>query len=224
MSKSYGLGGKKPPIRSCRAAGGWLWEWNGRWHTLRSRCAWAIWTANTPKGTDAIMGATSIKNASRPAIMLDRLSEKAMQNLNLPPSRVKEFFYLNYSKTNYSREPETDEIYQISSVRLGNSTPVYPNGDEVGVVVRFDPTNIGQTQSTSQSTSQSDLIALRLVHAAPANALLSQHRSGSNNSRSIHAHLQKALRLAKIPMMGYIHVCLSWKLNLQILTEVNGRD
>jgi hypothetical protein len=139
---------------------------------------------------DATMGAAAIVNASRTALTLQKLNGKDAEQLGIPPSVAPNYFRVNHVKMNYAKHPEDEDIYQLGSVNLGNATLDYPAGDDVGVVIRFDPAGVPRAKADPKR----DLIALRLIHDAPANELLGISKQGSANRRNVHAHIQKGFR------------------------------
>jgi hypothetical protein len=156
---------------------------------------------HTRKGADlesaeAAMGAYAISNTGRTTLNLQTLTGEEAKNLGILPSRASNYFRIIQAKANYIERRDDEDIYQLISVNLGNPTKDYPAGDNVKVVVKFDPANVPRPVADPSR----DLIALRLIHGAPAKRLLGLSKTGPADqpSRNVHKHLRGALRKAGI--------------------------
>ena len=103
-------------------------------------------------GTDqeAAMGAASLINLSRTGLNIEGLSEKEAPAIGVPPSEAASIFKLVGTKQNLSQADGTPRYFKLHSVELPNAEPpVYPWGDNVGVVVPFTP-NLGGSPYPAQ--------------------------------------------------------------------------
>ena len=86
---------------------------------------------------DDLMGATSLRATFRACRILARMTPEQAEKMNVTePWR---YIRIAGSKENYAPPPEKATWYKLESVRLGNVTDAYPEGDSVAVVAIWQP-------------------------------------------------------------------------------------
>lgn len=89
---------------------------------------------------DASLGAVSIVNAARIVVNLERLSTEAAKKLSVPSWVAPTCFRLRYVKANLRAPDDEACLFRTVGVRMNNAKPpVYPEGDQVGVVEVYRP-------------------------------------------------------------------------------------
>jgi len=100
-------------------------------HTAKSR------ETNT---ADAAMGAASFVNLARVSLSLETVSEQDAPKLGIAPWAAQSTLRLVGTKQNLSKPSTDDNFFRLLSVTLPNAAPpIYPRGDEVGVIEVFRP-------------------------------------------------------------------------------------
>ena len=80
---------------------------------------------------DDLMGATSLRATFRSCRILARMTPAEAEKMSIAdPWR---YIRIAGSKENYAPPPEKSSWFRLASVPLGNATPAYPNGDDIGV-------------------------------------------------------------------------------------------
>jgi hypothetical protein len=92
-------------------------------------------------GADATVedgrGASALSNATRAGRVLNRMSAADGEKAGVANHR--EYFSVSAdTKANMSRPADKNDWYRIVSVNLGNATMLYPSGDDVGVVTKWE--------------------------------------------------------------------------------------
>lgn len=109
---------------------------------------------------DASLGAVSIVNAARIVVNLERLSTEAAKKLSVPSWIAPSCFRLRFVKANL--RPLDDEacLFRTVGVRMNNAKPpIYPEGDQVGVVEVYRPQAAGSAYPSNMV--QDALVAIR---------------------------------------------------------------
>jgi hypothetical protein len=89
---------------------------------------------------EAAMGAATLINLARIALAVDTLKEADALKLGITSDKAKHFFRIVGTKQNLTKPSDQDRWYELCSVKLANAEPpIYPEGDEVGVVQRYTP-------------------------------------------------------------------------------------
>src|SRR5215212_1115778 len=88
---------------------------------------------------DDLMGATSLRATFRSCRILTKMNEREAQELGLPPEDAWRYSRISGSKENYAPPPQVSTWYRFESVRLGNGTELYPDGDNVQVTTTWTP-------------------------------------------------------------------------------------
>ena len=84
---------------------------------------------------DDLMGATSLRATFRSCRILARMTPDEAQKLNIKdPWR---YARIAGTKENYAPPPDRATWFRLASVELGNGTPEYPDGDNVGVATTW---------------------------------------------------------------------------------------
>jgi hypothetical protein len=100
---------------------------------------------HTAKSSDitsqnAAMGAASLTNLARIQLSLETLAEGDAAKLGVPSSLHKSHFRVLQTKANMAQAQASDRWFRIVSVQVQNAQPpIYPQGDQVGVVEPFTP-------------------------------------------------------------------------------------
>jgi hypothetical protein len=93
-----------------------------------------------PKSAESAMGAASFINLARIALSIEPLAEEDAGKIGVVPWEVKSVFRVIGTKQNFSPPNSDDRWFRLVSVEMANERPpVYPTGDQVAVVERFDP-------------------------------------------------------------------------------------
>jgi hypothetical protein len=101
-------------------------------------------TQHTRKGTniagdaDIGRGATAVKNGARLVYTTVAMNESERARYDLDEATAKSLIRIDSAKVNICR-PELATWFQLVGVRLGNATAMYPNGDDVQTVTRWEP-------------------------------------------------------------------------------------
>jgi hypothetical protein len=69
------------------------------------------------------------------------MSDSEAQSLGIPEDKRRYYVKVSNAKQNLTAHNGTGDWYQYRSVDLENGTPEYPEGDQVGVLVRWAPQN-----------------------------------------------------------------------------------
>ena len=86
---------------------------------------------------DDLMGATSLRATFRTCRILSRMDAEIAKQMNInDPWR---FIRIAGSKENYAPPPEKATWFKLIGVPLGNATPEYPDGDDIGVATTWQP-------------------------------------------------------------------------------------
>jgi hypothetical protein len=84
------------------------------------------------------MGAASFVNLARIALGIEPLAEKDAGSIGVPSWDARSVFRLVGTKGNLAPPKDTDRWCRIVNVEMNNAEPpVYPKGDNVGVVEVF---------------------------------------------------------------------------------------
>ena len=93
-----------------------------------------------PTSAESAMGAASFVNLSRIALGIEPLSEKDAGTIGVPSWDARSVFRLVGTKGNLAPPKDMDRWCRIVNVEMNNAEPpVYPKGDNVGVVEVFQP-------------------------------------------------------------------------------------
>ena len=99
-----------------------------------------------PASADSAMGAASFVNLARIALAIEPLGASDAGRVGVPPWDAKFVFRVVGTKQNLSAPQDTDRWFRLTSVQMQNAEPpVYPVGDQVGVVEVFRPGASGPT-------------------------------------------------------------------------------
>jgi hypothetical protein len=100
--------------------------------------------AHTHKGAitagdaDARRGASAQRDAGRLDYTLTVMSEDEAESFGIHPDERKSYVRLDKAKANLTRAIKA-EWFKLVSVRLGNTTPLYPEGDDMQAIERWIP-------------------------------------------------------------------------------------
>lgn len=120
-----------------------------RWNAIADETNIAIELVHHTRKTGGVeataedgRGAVALLNAVRSAQVLNRMSKEDGEKSGV--DNYREYFSVDNGKVNIAPPSEGKDWYRIQSVLLGNGTALLPDGDDVGVVVRWkwpDPTD-----------------------------------------------------------------------------------
>jgi hypothetical protein len=112
-------------------------------------------------GAAASRGASALTDAARVSRQLVRMTEKEAMSFGIQPEYRRDFIRVENGKANLARRGEARWL-RLHSVRLGNGTADYPEGDAVQTVERW-------TTPTAQPGTGTELAAVQAaLGAAPA--------------------------------------------------------
>jgi hypothetical protein len=83
---------------------------------------------------DDMMGAVMLRATFRATRLLMRMTKEEAEKLEIPIAEAWRYNRIASGKENYSPPPDLNTWYAFKSVRLGNGTELYPDGDNVQVV------------------------------------------------------------------------------------------
>jgi hypothetical protein len=87
------------------------------------------------------LGAVSFINACRHVETLSYMSEEDAKTFGIPAEKRRFYVHVTNAKQNLAAHSGLGEYYQHRSVDLCNGSPEYPDGDQIGVLVRWQPQN-----------------------------------------------------------------------------------
>jgi len=86
-------------------------------------------------------GASALVNAARSVRAISRVPKEQVERAGIEDD-PRRFFYSGVGdKANLAPPPDSNQWRKLVSVDLGNATPEYPDGDNIGVVTAFEPPN-----------------------------------------------------------------------------------
>ena len=93
-------------------------------------------------------GAGSLKDAARLTYTLAPMSEDDADLLGLDAHERAALARLDLGKVNLVRRNPHPRWFKLISIRLGNKSEIYPNGDEIQTVERWSPPDVFKGLST----------------------------------------------------------------------------
>jgi hypothetical protein len=123
------------------------------------------------EGVEAMRGAKSLSDAARAASILAPMTAEEAQALGVPERERWRIVRLDDAKSNLAPKSESALWYRLETVALGNATPDYPNGDQVGAIVPWKPPS-----------------PLRGLSIADCNAVLDRIAAGDGDGAAFSAH------------------------------------
>jgi hypothetical protein len=90
-----------------------------------------------PGNADAGRGASATKDAGRVVNTLTTMSPEEAQRFDIPPDERRAYVRLDRAKVNIAKTTGPAMWFKLIGVKLGNSTEIYPEGDEVQTVERW---------------------------------------------------------------------------------------
>jgi hypothetical protein len=88
---------------------------------------------------DDLMGAVMLRATFRAARVLMRMTAEEAGKLSIPAEESWRYARIAGSKENYAPPPDRATWYKFESHSLGNGAGIYPDGDNVHVVTRWQP-------------------------------------------------------------------------------------
>ncbi|HEY7415449.1 MAG TPA: AAA family ATPase, partial [Ktedonobacteraceae bacterium] len=95
-------------------------------------------------------GASSMKDAARLVFTLTPMSEKEGTTYKIPEELRRRLVRMDSGKVNITPPMHLAKWYELIGVKLGNSTELYPNGDEVQAIRQWTPPNTYIDDSTTE--------------------------------------------------------------------------
>jgi hypothetical protein len=99
---------------------------------------------------DDLMGAVMLRATFRAARILVRMSTAEAEQLSIPAKEAWRYSRIAGSKENYAPPPDRATWYKFESHNLGNGAGIYPDGDNVHVVTRWQPPDPFEDTQRSQ--------------------------------------------------------------------------
>jgi AAA domain len=93
----------------------------------------------TPGDADSGRGGSSIKDAARLVYTLSAMSEDEAKAFGVPEGERRDYVRLDSAKVNIVRQTSKATWFKLVSVKLGNATEQYPNGDDLQTVEPWTP-------------------------------------------------------------------------------------
>jgi hypothetical protein len=87
-------------------------------------------------------GASAMVNAGRLVLTLTTMSADEAKTFGIAETERKQYARVDNAKVNITKSGGSARWFHIIGVRLGNTTDLYPNGDEVQTVVPWQPPEI----------------------------------------------------------------------------------
>lgn len=84
-------------------------------------------------------GASALVNAARSVRAISRVPKEQVERAGIEDDPRRFFFSGVGDKANLAPPPDSNQWRKLVSVDLGNATPEYPEGDNIGVVTAFEP-------------------------------------------------------------------------------------
>jgi hypothetical protein len=95
--------------------------------------------AQTEASAEDSRGASALVNAARSVRAISRVPKEQLERAGIEDD-PRRFFYSGIGdKANLAPPPDSNQWRKLVSVDLGNATPEYPEGDNIGVVTNFEP-------------------------------------------------------------------------------------
>lgn len=126
------------------------------------------------EGVEAMRGAKSLSDAARAAALLTPMTEEEARSLSVPERERWRHVRLDDAKANLAPRGETALWYRLETVGLGNATPDYPSGDQVGAIAAWKPPSPFRGMTAADCNRALDLIAA----GDGEGAAFSAHRTG----------------------------------------------
>jgi len=95
--------------------------------------------APDPGNANRGRGASATKDAGRLVFTLSPMSEDEAERYSIPPDDRRDYVRMDRAKLNIARTAGPAAWFKLISVRLGNATATYPNGDDVQTVEPWNP-------------------------------------------------------------------------------------
>ncbi len=128
---------------------------------------------------EAARGAKALTDAARAAHLLSPMSAEDAAELGIEPAERWRHVRLDDAKANLAPRAGRAAWYRLDTVRLGNASADYPNGDSVAAIIRFQPESVWKRLSPAQCHAVLD----RLETGPEPGALYAAHRRGLGAAR-----------------------------------------
>jgi hypothetical protein len=99
---------------------------------------------------DDLMGATSLRASFRACRILSRMTGEDAAKLGIDERERRRYFRIASTKENYAPPPDEAVWFKLESIDLGNPTEIYPEGDNVAIVVRWTPPRMFEGMSDAE--------------------------------------------------------------------------
>jgi hypothetical protein len=143
-------------------------------------------------------GASAFKDAARLVYSLAGMSDEEAALFKIDAGERLRFIRMDHAKVNLAPPPKSAKWFEIVGVSLNNGTPRYPNGDEIGVAVPWEPPDLW-----------------RGISDFTANAILDEIDAGLDDGKQFYSDHAKATDRAASDVV---------RKHLPELSDVQARD
>ena len=128
---------------------------------------------------EAARGGKALIDGARVGLTMQSMSDDEAKSLGISAEDRGRYVRLDDGKANLAPKAAKAAWFEIKMVNLGNGTPDYPNGDNVGTLVPWEPPSAFDGLSLEDCNAALDLIAAGL----PDGQLYAPSRRGRSNTR-----------------------------------------
>lgn len=124
-------------------------------------------TGGAEVGVEDARGASALVAATRSSRTLVRMTDEEAKQLRVTDARGQYFREGGDPKRNLAPPPLTERTtwFRTVGVALGNGTPEYPRGDEVGVAARFHPSVTPQEVAAANASKERTAVLQAVIRA-----------------------------------------------------------